>query len=152
LKIRGEIRGLLDEMALPLAIFRYGAKCECYTGHMNMGPVRHALSTMVRTMVRIRTDHDRDGRAYIYTLRPLLNRRTRSQGKRTQRKSPANQFINRERSRVGEIDQWRRSGTRRGGSALVRSSERQGFLLSTGPCRTPPPAARYASPSSPSLT
>jgi hypothetical protein len=46
LKIRGEIRGLLDGMALPLAIFRYGAKCERYTGQRNTWPVRHALSVL----------------------------------------------------------------------------------------------------------
>jgi hypothetical protein len=44
LKIRGEIRGLLDGMARNGAVFRYGAKCESYTGQRNTGPVRHALS------------------------------------------------------------------------------------------------------------
>jgi hypothetical protein len=44
LKIRGEIRGLLDGMARNVAVFRYGAKKETYTGQRNTGPVRHALT------------------------------------------------------------------------------------------------------------
>jgi hypothetical protein len=42
LKIRGEIRGLLDGIARNVAVFRYGAKKETYTGQRNTGPFQGA--------------------------------------------------------------------------------------------------------------
>jgi hypothetical protein len=47
LKIRGEIRVLLDGMALPLATFRYGAKKQRDTGQKYKGPARHALTNCI---------------------------------------------------------------------------------------------------------